>query len=75
MDSGCTYHMCHLKDYFETLELKEGGMVLLGNNKSCTEQGIFTIRLKVHDNHEIILQNVRYVPKLKRYLLSMSIYV
>nr|KYP56856.1 hypothetical protein KK1_003105 [Cajanus cajan] len=34
MDSGCTYHMCPVKDFFETLELKQSGLVLFGNNKA-----------------------------------------
>ncbi|RDX92513.1 hypothetical protein CR513_25349, partial [Mucuna pruriens] len=48
MDSGCTFHMCPRKDYFESLNLKEGGVVLLGNNK--------------------------YVPKLKRSLIFISMF-
>ncbi|KAK2362411.1 alpha carbonic anhydrase [Trifolium repens] len=35
MDSGCSYHMCQRKEYFETLELKENGVVRLGNDKAC----------------------------------------
>ncbi|RDY05565.1 putative mitochondrial protein, partial [Mucuna pruriens] len=35
MDSGCTYHICLRKDYFESINLNEAGVVLLGNNKSC----------------------------------------
>ncbi|MCI73351.1 acylamino-acid-releasing enzyme, partial [Trifolium medium] len=27
MDSGCSYHIYPRKEYFETLELKEGGIV------------------------------------------------
>ncbi|PNX66027.1 hypothetical protein L195_g062884, partial [Trifolium pratense] len=29
MDSGCSYHIYPRKEYFETLELKEGGVVRL----------------------------------------------
>nr|KYP74254.1 Retrovirus-related Pol polyprotein from transposon TNT 1-94 [Cajanus cajan] len=74
MDSGCTYHMFPVKDYFETLELKEYGTVLLGNNKACRVQGIGAVRLKMFDNQEMLLQNVRYVPKLKRKLMSISMF-
>ena len=35
LDSRCSYHMCPRKEYFETLALKEGGVVRLGNNKAC----------------------------------------
>ncbi|RDX86307.1 hypothetical protein CR513_32380, partial [Mucuna pruriens] len=73
MDCECTYHMCPMKD-FETLELKEGGVVLLGNNKSCKVQGMGTIWLKMFDNCEILLQDVRYVLELKRNLLSITLF-
>ncbi|WJX64387.1 hypothetical protein P8452_49170 [Trifolium repens] len=42
MDSGCSYHMCPRKEYFETLELKEDGVVRLGNDKACKVQGYST---------------------------------
>ena len=74
MDSGCTYHMCPVKDYFEDLEQKEYGTVLLGNNKACKVHGIGTVRLRMFDNREMLLQDVRYVPKLKRNLISISMF-
>ncbi|GAU10233.1 hypothetical protein TSUD_417410 [Trifolium subterraneum] len=42
MDSGCSYHICPRNEYFKTLELKEGGVVRLGNNKACKVQGYCT---------------------------------
>nr|KYP36396.1 Retrovirus-related Pol polyprotein from transposon TNT 1-94 [Cajanus cajan] len=74
MDSGCSYHMCPKKDYFETLKLKEGGTVLLGDDHPCQVQGIGTVRLKMFDNREYILKDVRYVPDLKRNLISISMF-
>lgn len=50
MDSGCSYHMCPRKEYFETLALKEGGVVRLGNNKACKVQGKGNVRLKMFDS-------------------------
>ncbi|CAJ2668093.1 unnamed protein product [Trifolium pratense] len=74
MDSGCSYHICPRKEYFETLELKEGGVVRLGNNKACKVQGIGTIRLKMYDDRDFLLKNVRYIPELKRNLISISMF-
>nr|KYP64657.1 Retrovirus-related Pol polyprotein from transposon TNT 1-94 [Cajanus cajan] len=74
MDSGCSYHMCPKKDYFETLKFKEGGTVLLGDDHPCQVQGIGTVRLKMFDNREYILKDVRYVPDLKRNLISISMF-
>lgn len=66
--------MCPRKSNFKSLELKEGGMVLLGNNKACKVKGMGTIRLKLFDNHEILLQKVRYIPELRRNLLSIRMF-
>jgi len=46
--------------------------VLLGNNKPRKIQGIGSIRLKLHDGIEKIIQDVRYVPDLKRNLISLG---
>ncbi|RDX64245.1 putative mitochondrial protein, partial [Mucuna pruriens] len=51
MDSSCTLHMCPRKDYFESLNLKEGGVVLLGNNKPCKVQGMGSIRLNMFNGY------------------------
>jgi len=74
LDSGCSYHMCPRKEYFETLTLKEGGVVRLGNSKACKVQGMGTVRLKMFDGREFLLKDVRFVPKLKRNLISISMF-
>jgi len=42
--------MCLIKDYFEDLEQKEYGTVLLGNDKACKVHGIGIVRLRMFDN-------------------------
>ena len=74
LDSGCSYHICPRKEYFETLELKEGGVVHLGTNKACKIQGMGIIRLKMFDDSDFLLKNVRYIPELKRNLISVSMF-
>jgi hypothetical protein len=74
MNSRRSYHMCLMKEYFETLELKEGGVVHLRNDKALKVQGTSLICLRMFDNHEFILQDVRYVPKLKQNLSSKSMF-
>jgi len=74
LDSGCSYHICPRKEYFETLELKEGGVVRLDNNKACKIQGMGTICLKMFDDRDFILKNVRYISELKRNLISISMF-
>jgi len=56
-----------IKKFFETIELKEGTVVLLVNNKACKVQDMRSIKLKM-------LQKVRYVLELKRNLLLISMF-
>ncbi|WVZ06123.1 hypothetical protein V8G54_019469 [Vigna mungo] len=72
MDFGCSYHMCPVKEFFENFDQKEHGNVLLRNNKACRVQGVGSVRLKMFDNREMMFQAVRYVPELKRNLISIS---
>ncbi|MCI56357.1 hypothetical protein A2U01_0077608, partial [Trifolium medium] len=50
--------MCPRKEYFETLERIEGGVVRLGNNKACKVQGTGRIRLKMFDDRDFLLKNM-----------------
>lgn len=72
MDSGCSFHMCPNQDWFENLEIKEGGQVLLGNNKTCRVKESGTIGFKLHNGTENTLHQVRYIPELKRNLISLE---
>lgn len=31
LDSGCTFHMCHTKSWFESIQESDQGLVILGN--------------------------------------------
>ena len=44
----------------------------MGNNHSCSVQGICDISLKMHDNKVKILTDVRYMTGLKRNLISLG---
>lgn len=72
LDSGCTFHMCPVKFWFEELTETEQGVVLLGNDKSCKLKGIGQIRMRMHDGVDRVIKDVRFVPELKRNLISMG---
>lgn len=74
MDLGFSYQMCLRKVYFKTLYSKAGGIVWLGDNKVCIFHGIGTIRLKMFDDREFLLCNVRYLFELKKNLLSIKMF-
>lgn len=72
IDSGCTFHMCPNKDWFETLTPFSGGTVLMGNNAACKVAGVGTIKIKMFDGIVRTLGNVRYIPDLKKNLISLG---
>ncbi|KAH9769620.1 hypothetical protein KPL71_012083 [Citrus sinensis] len=72
LDSGCSFHMCPQKYFFITFEKVDGGRVLLGNNLACKVAGIGSVSIKMHDGKVISLEQVRYVPELKRNLISLG---
>ena len=57
---------------FEELCDQDGGSVLLGNNKAYKIIGIEYVRFKLHDESIKLLTGVRYVPDLKRNLISFG---
>ncbi|GJV30383.1 hypothetical protein Tco_1386831 [Tanacetum coccineum] len=73
MDSGCSYHMTPRLDIlFDFLECDEGS-VQLGDNRECKIRGIGKVRIQLRDGSSLVLHNVRYIPELKRNLISLGI--
>lgn len=72
LDSGCTFHMTPCRSYFSDISEFEGGKVIMGNNQKCTVKGIGTVSLKLTDGSCKVLHSVRYVPDLKRNLISLG---
>ena len=71
MDSGCSFHMSPNLDWFENIKGTTGSVVL-GNNQVCSIKGIGTVRLKVDNGCVVILNDVRYIPEVKRNLISLG---
>ena len=45
----------------------------MGNDNACKTMGIGTIQLKNHDGSIQVLTDVRYVPNLKKNLISLGV--
>ncbi|KAH9723177.1 Integrase catalytic domain-containing protein [Citrus sinensis] len=73
LDSGCTYHMCPNKGWSSSFKELDGGVVFMGNDNACKTMGIGTIQLKNHDGSIQVLTDVRYVPSLKKNLISLGV--
>ncbi|GJW10457.1 retrovirus-related pol polyprotein from transposon TNT 1-94 [Tanacetum coccineum] len=48
------------------------GSVLLGDNRECKIRGIGKVRVQLRDGLSFMLNNVRYIPELKRNLISLG---
>jgi hypothetical protein len=72
LDTGCTFHMCPYKDLFTTFEPVDCGVVLMGNDAQCKVAGIGTVQIKTNDGVVRTFSNVRYIPDLKRNLISLG---
>ncbi|GKF29798.1 retrovirus-related pol polyprotein from transposon TNT 1-94, partial [Tanacetum coccineum] len=72
MDLGCSYHMTPRLDIFFDLLECDRGSVLLGDNRECKIRGIGKVRVQLRDGSSFVLNNVRYIPELKRNLISLE---
>ena len=61
-DSGCTYHMCPIREWFFEFQEVDGGVVYMGNGHPCKTTGIDSIKLHKHDG----------TTKLKKNLISLG---
>uniref|UniRef100_A0A803Q6S7 CCHC-type domain-containing protein n=1 Tax=Cannabis sativa TaxID=3483 RepID=A0A803Q6S7_CANSA len=72
IDSGCSFHICPDKSQFSNYQSRNSGTVKLGDNHSCSIQGIGTIKLQLDNGKVVELKQVRHVPDLKRNLISVA---
>ncbi|GJV61338.1 hypothetical protein Tco_1467438 [Tanacetum coccineum] len=49
-----------------------GGLVPLGDNRTCTIKGTKKVKIQLHDGSSFILKDVRYVTWLRRSLISLD---
>ena len=71
MDSGCTYHMTPERDWFTSLRHAQGS-VILGDGKTCNVEGIGLVQLRMADGTLRLLDEVRYIPTMRRNLISLA---
>ncbi|KAK9215025.1 hypothetical protein WN944_007028 [Citrus x changshan-huyou] len=72
LDTRATYHLCPIKEWFTDFRNLESGAVVMGNDQPCRTMGIGTIRLKMFDGMVRELKEVRFVPALKKNLISVG---
>ncbi|GJS14893.1 ribonuclease H-like domain-containing protein [Tanacetum coccineum] len=72
MDSRGSYHMTYTRDYLFDFEEYDGGNVLLSDDRECRIRGTCKVQVQMRDGSSFVLDNVSYVPKLRRNLISLG---
>ena len=72
LDSGCTYHMTPVREWFFDFKELDGGVVYMGDDNTCKIKGIGSIKLRNDDGSTKIVRNVRYIPNMKKNLISLG---
>ncbi|PHU05794.1 hypothetical protein BC332_26616 [Capsicum chinense] len=74
MDSGATRHVCANKELFSSFapsQVEE--MIYMPNSATAKVEGIGKVGLKMTSGKVLTLNNVLYVPELRRNLISVSL--
>ncbi|PHT67560.1 hypothetical protein T459_27047 [Capsicum annuum] len=72
LDSDASFHSSPSKEVFQNFKFKYFGKVYLANNKSLAIEGKGDVCIKTLAENQWTLENIRYVPDLKRNLISVS---
>lgn len=72
MNSTCSYHITPSKGYFSIYKPVDNGVIYMRNNQACKIAGIGTVTVKMTNETERTFHRVRYVPSLKRNLISLG---
>ncbi|GJR39598.1 retrovirus-related pol polyprotein from transposon TNT 1-94 [Tanacetum coccineum] len=72
MDSGGNYHMTPRRDFLFDFKEFNGGTILLDDNRAYAIMGTRKVRVQMKDGSSFVLENVHYIPELKRNLISLG---
>ena len=72
MGFGFNLHLPYVSEKGMVEESKLGS-VIMGNDQTCEILGKGKIKLKLHDGTVRFLNEVQYIPKLKRNLISIDL--
>ena len=72
LDTRATYYVCPNMACFSSFEKLDGCFTVMGDDHPCNVKGMGTVRISVFDGIVRELKEVRYVPQLKRNLISVG---
>ena len=72
LDTRGTYHVYPNRAWFSSFEKLDGCLTVMGDDHPCNVEEMGTVRIKMFDGIVRELKEVRYVPQLKRNLISIG---
>ena len=73
IDTGATRHICINKDCFSSFEPVQGENIYMGNSATAKVEGTGKVLLKMTSGQILTLQDVLYVPQVRKNLISGSL--
>lgn len=70
LNSGCTSHMTSRRDWFCSFQEIGSTTILLGDGHAVESKGQGSVNINTHGGSIKVLNNVKYVPDLRRNLIS-----
>ncbi|KAI9152983.1 hypothetical protein LWI28_004029 [Acer negundo] len=71
LDTGCSFHMCANKEWFDTYAERSCEEVLMVDDSLCKIQGIGSVKIRMHD--EIVREQNSLVPQQLKQQFQRSI--
>lgn len=72
LDTGCSYHMCPMREWFDTYKPCNGGIIQMANGAISSIIGTGAITIKMFDGTAKTLENVSHALDMKMNLISLS---
>ncbi|VFQ60637.1 unnamed protein product [Cuscuta campestris] len=72
LDSGCSFHMCSVKEKFDTYQTCDGGALKMANGARRKIAGVGTVQVRMFDGVVRTLTGVKHVPGLKGNVISLG---
>lgn len=74
IDSGATNHVCKDRNMFKTFkQIEEGNVLYMGNSSTAQVKGKGTVELEFTSGKVLVLNDVCYVPEVRKNLISGSV--
>ncbi|XP_057993731.1 uncharacterized protein LOC131174435 [Hevea brasiliensis] len=72
IDSTCLFHICSKNEWFNVIEEKKGENVKLAKEKKMEVERVGRMKIKLHGDRVKLFNEVRYIPKFERNLISLG---